>query len=80
MNTSKREDLIINEETMDNYEYAYNIPFLVTMHFAFKFLTDGILEVCEFQRFFDEMYQKYKCNNVRRLYQSKLDLFLYEHK
>ena len=54
----------------------YNIPFLVTMDYAFQMLQDGILTVDEYKRFFCEMSQKYKCEDVRILYQSKLDIYI----
>ena len=57
-------------------DHFYNITYLVTMHFAFQMLSDGHLTVDEFKRFFDEMHHKYGCENVRRLYQSKLDIYL----
>ena len=59
-----------------NDGHAYNITYLVTMNFAYQMLSDGVVKVEEFKRFFDEMHQKYKCENVRRLYQSKLDIHL----
>ncbi|MBR3375610.1 MAG: hypothetical protein IKG71_07430 [Firmicutes bacterium] len=52
------------------------ITFMVTMDMAFQMLTRGVLSADEFSRFFDEMEQKYGCEEVRILYQSKLDIFL----
>ena len=53
-----------------------NITYMVTMDMAFRMLTRGVLSADEFSRFFDEMEQKYGCEEVRILYQSKLDIFL----
>ena len=52
------------------------ITYMVTMDMAFQMLTRGVLSADEFSRFFDEMEQKYGCEEVRILYQSKLDIFL----
>jgi hypothetical protein len=49
---------------------------MVTMDMAFQMLTRGVLSADEFRRFFAEMEQKYDCEEVRILYQSKLDIFL----
>lgn len=57
-------------------ETDYNITFLITMDFAFRMLQDGTLTVDEYKKFFDEMNQKYSCEDVRILYQSKLDIYL----
>lgn len=54
----------------------YNITFLITMDFAFQMLQDGILTVDEYKKFFGEMSTKYNCEDVRILYQSKLDIYL----
>ena len=37
---------------------------------------DGILKPDEFRRFFEGMHRKYGSEEVRILYQSKLDIFL----
>ena len=55
---------------------AYNITLLVTLDIGFKMLENGTLAVDEFRRFFDEMTQKYDSEEVRVLYQSKLDMYL----
>ena len=52
------------------------ITYMVTMDMAFQMLTRGVLSADEFRRFFAEMQQKYGCEEVRILYQSKLDIFL----
>ena len=52
------------------------ITYMVTMDIAFKMLTRGFLTPDEFRRFFAEMQQKYGCEEVRILHQSKLDIFL----
>ena len=46
------------------------------MDLAFKLLTDGLLTVDEFCGFLDEMNEKYDSEEVRVLYQSKLDIYL----
>ena len=53
-----------------------NITYMVTMDMAFQMLTRGVLSADEFSRFFAEIQQKYGCEEVRILYQSKLDIFL----
>ena len=63
------------DTTKENKD-SYNITFLVTMDNAFKLLKEGSLSVDEFRKFFDEMSQKYESEDVRILYQSKLDLYL----
>lgn len=62
--------------TDDKAKTVYEVTFLITIDIAFKMLEEGTLTLTEFRRFFDEMHQKYKCENVRRLYQSKLDIYL----
>ena len=57
-------------------ETNYNITFLITMDFAFQMLQDGILTVNEYKKFFNEMSMKYNCEDVRILYQSKLDIYI----
>ena len=52
------------------------ITYMVTMDMAFGMLKRGVLSADEFRRFFAEMEQKYCCEEVRILYQSKLDIFL----
>lgn len=59
---------------MTNSEY--NITFLVTMDIAFKLLKRGILTVDEYRKFFDEMCQKYDSEDVRIIYQNKLDIYI----
>jgi hypothetical protein len=49
---------------------------MITMDMAFQMLTRGVLSADEFRRFFAEMELKYGCEEVRILYQSKLDIFL----
>ena len=53
-----------------------DITYMVTMDMAFGLLARGVLTADEFRRFFAEMQQKYGCEEVRILYQSKLDIFL----
>ena len=53
-----------------------NITYMVTMGMEFRMLMRGILTPDEFLRFFDGMHRKYGCEEVRILYQSKLDIFL----
>jgi len=53
-----------------------NITYMVTMDMAFRMFTRGVLSADEFRRFFDELELKYGCEEVRILYQSKLDIFL----
>ena len=55
---------------------VYNITFVITMDLAFKLLTDGLLAADEYRRFLDEMNEKYDSEEVRVLYQSKLDIYL----
>lgn len=55
---------------------VYNITLLVTLDIAFKMLVDSKLTVDEFRRYFDEMTRKYDSEEVRVLYQSKLDIYL----
>lgn len=57
-------------------ESVYNITLLVTLDIAFKMLIDGKLTVDEFRRYFEEMTRKYDSEEVRVLYQSKLDMYL----
>ena len=53
-----------------------DITYMVTMDMAFRMLMRGILTPDEFRRFFDGMHRKYGSEEVRILYQSKLDIFL----
>lgn len=53
-----------------------NITYMVTMDMAFRMLMRGILTPGEFRIFFAKMHEKYGCEEVRILYQSKLDIFL----
>ena len=55
---------------------VYNITFLITMDLAFKLLEDGVLTLDEFRRYLDEMSEKYNSEDVRAMYQSKLDIYL----
>ncbi len=55
---------------------AYNITLLITLDIAFKMLNDGKLTYDEFLRYFDEMSRNYDSEEVRILYQSKLDIYL----
>ena len=52
------------------------ITYMVTMDMAFSMLKRGVLSADEFRRYFAGMKQKYGCEEVRILYQSKLDIFL----
>ena len=52
------------------------IAYMVTMDMAFRMLMCGILSPDEFRRYIDEMERKCACEEVRILYQSKLDIFL----
>ena len=53
-----------------------DITYMVTMDMAFRMLMRGILTPGEFRSYFAKMHQKYGCEKVRTLYQSKLDIFL----
>ena len=57
---------------------VYDITFVITMDIAFKMLRDGVLTLEEFRRYFDEMSRKYDTEEVRILYQTKLDNYLEE--
>ena len=53
-----------------------DITYMFTMDMAFRMLMRGVLTPGEFRSFFARMHQKYGCEEVRILYQSKLDIFL----
>lgn len=53
-----------------------DITYMVTMDMAFRMMMRGILKPDEFRRFFEGMHRKYGSEEVRILYQSKLDIFL----
>lgn len=52
-----------------------SIPFIVTMDIAYKKLEKGVLSPEEYQSFLDKMTDKYKDENTRILYQSKLAIY-----
>ena len=52
-----------------------SIPFIVTMDIAYKQLEKGVLSPEEYQSFLDKMTDKYKDENTRILYQSKLAIY-----
>ena len=58
----------------DNYNSS-EIKFLVTMHMAYNFLQAGTISVDEYAEFLAQMNEKYPCENVRKLYQSMLDIY-----
>ena len=49
--------------------------FTVTMDAAYKFLQAGTISADEYSRFLTSMSEKYPYDNVRRLYQSMLDIY-----
>lgn len=58
----------------DNNNSA-EIKFLVTMHMAYNFLQTGTISADEYAKFLARMNKKYPCENVRKLYQSMLDIY-----
>ena len=52
-----------------------SVKFTVTMDMAYKFLQAGKISADEYSRFLDRMSEKYTCENVRKLYQSMLDIY-----
>lgn len=52
-----------------------SIPFIITMDIAYKHLEKGVLSPDEYQTFLDKMSHKYKDENTRILYQSKLAIY-----
>ena len=56
-------------------ENKTSVEFLITMEFAYNFLVAGVLSVTEYSIFLKEMYEKYKDENTRILYQSKLAIY-----
>ena len=52
-----------------------SVKFTVTMNMAYKFLQAGKISVDEYSRFLARMSEKYTCENVRKLYQSMLDIY-----
>jgi len=52
-----------------------SIPFIVTMDIAYKQLEKGVLSPEEYQSFLEKMTTKYKDENTRILYQSKLAIY-----
>ena len=56
-----------------------NGDFSPTLTMAYKFLKEGTISPAEYKLFADQMYEKYGCEKVRRLYQSLLDLYVDMH-
>lgn len=52
-----------------------SIPFIVTMDIAYKHLEKGVISINEYQKFLEQMADKYKDENTRILYQSKLAIY-----
>ena len=51
------------------------LKFTVTMDIVYKFLQAGKISADEFSKFLSLMSEKYSCENVRKLYQSMLDIY-----
>lgn len=56
-------------------ENPVSIPFIITMDIAFKQLENGVLSPDEYQAFLDKMAHKYKDEDTRILYQSRLAIY-----
>lgn len=52
-----------------------SIPFIITMDIAYKHLEKGVLSPEEYQSFLNKMADKYKDENTRISYQSKLAIY-----
>jgi vacuolar-type H+-ATPase subunit C/Vma6 len=50
------------------------LKFLITMDMAYRFLKVGTISGKEYSQFLTMMNEKYKCENIRNLYQSLLDI------
>ena len=60
---------------MSDMDKTTEMKFIVTMDMAYKFLQTGTISDEEYGRFLARMNEKYDCENVRRLYQSMLDIY-----
>jgi hypothetical protein len=51
------------------------LKFLITMDMAYRFLQEGAISGEEYSQFLTLMNEKYRCENIHRLYQSMLDIY-----
>lgn len=52
------------------------LVFILTMDFALDILEKGIIDADEYRRFLEVISTKYGHDNLRILYQTKLDIYL----